>query len=137
MKNLRKLRFLAFGILIILISCTGEQRKEHAENKFCDDLTSFSKALDNLDIAGEGTDVDAFNRAYDKADRAWNKLVESAEKLENVEIKESVKSYNKLVRSINKIEGKTITAETSNEINQNIDVTAAKIDDLMDTECED
>ena len=63
--------------------------------------------------------------------------MESAEKLENVEIKESVKSYNKLVRSINKIEGKTITVETSNEINQNIDATAAKIDYLMDTECED
>jgi hypothetical protein len=135
MKNLRKLRFLAFGILILLISCTGEQRKEHAENKFCDDLTSFSKALDNLEIANEGTDVKTFNRAYDKADKAWNRLVESAEKLQNIEIKESVKSYNKLVRSINKIEGKTITADTYNEINKNVDATADKINYLMDTEC--
>jgi uncharacterized protein with ParB-like and HNH nuclease domain len=137
MKNLKQFGLLMFGILIILTSCTGEQRKERAEKEFCEDLTSFAKALDNLEIAGEGTDVKTFNRAYNKADREWNELVKSANHLENVEIKESVKAYNKLVKSVNKINGETITAETADDINNNINATADKIDYLMTTECKD
>jgi hypothetical protein len=135
MKNLKKLRFLVFGILMLLISCTGEQKKEHSNKEFCDHLTSFSKALDKLDVAEEGTNVNEFNRDYDKATREWNELVKSAEKLENIEIDESVKAYNKLANSVNKIEGETITAETADKINKNVDATADKINYLMDTEC--
>ena len=123
------------GILMLLASCTGKQKKEHAEKEFCEDLTSFSKALEKLEIAGDGTDVKTFNKAYDKANREWNELVKSAEHLENVEIKESVKAYNKLVKSVNKINGETITAETADELNKNINKTADKIDYLMNTEC--
>ena len=137
MKNLRKLKFVAVGILMMLISCTGEQKKEHANKEFCEHLTSFSKALDNLDVASEGTNVNDFNRDYDKANKEWNKLVKSAEKLENIEIDESVKAYNKLAKSVNKLEGETITPEKADKINNNIDATADKIADLMDTECED
>ena len=135
MKNLKKLRFLTFGILMLLISCTGEQKKEHANKEFCEHLTSFSKALDKLDVAEEGTNVNEFNRDYDKANKKWNELVKSAEKLENVEIDESVKAYNKLANSVNKIEGETITAETADKINKNIDATADKINYLLTTAC--
>jgi trehalose-6-phosphate synthase len=135
MKNLRKLKFVAVGILMLLISCTGEQKKEHANKEFCEHLTSFSKALDNLDVASEGTNVNEFNREYDKAAREWNKLVISAEKLDNIEIDESVKAYNKLANSVTKIVGETITADTADEINKNIDTTTDKINYLMTTEC--
>ena len=135
MKNLKKLVFLTFGILMLLISCTGEQKKEHANKEFCEDLTSFSKALDKLDVASEGTNVHKFNRDFDKAVEEWNELIESAEKLENVEINESVKAYDKLVNSINKIEGETITIETANKISKNIDATTDKINYLMTTAC--
>jgi hypothetical protein len=46
-----------------------------------------------------------------------------------------VKAYNKLANSVNKIEGETLTANTADKINKNIDATANKINYLMTTEC--
>lgn len=137
MKSLKGLKFLVFGILVMLISCTGQQKKKNAQREFCRDLTSFNNALDDLDEAYEGTDVDAFNRTYDKADRAWNKLEESAENLEDVEIEESQKAYNKLVDKINKIaKDKRLSDEdAAYQINQRIDAVADEINDLLTTEC--
>jgi hypothetical protein len=135
MKNLKNLKFLTFGIIMLLISCTGEQKKEHANKEFCEHLTSFSKALDKLDAADEGTNVNEFNRDYDKAVKEWNKLVKSADKLNNIESDESVKAYDKLANTVNNMEGETISAKTADKLNKNIDATADKINYLMTTSC--
>ena len=137
MKYLKGFRFLVFGLLVVLISCTGQQKKKHAEKEFCDKANYFMDALVDLDKANQGTDEAAFNKAYKKADRDWNRLVDAADKLENVEINESVKSYNKLVNKINKIAADTdITDEDATyQINQQIGATSDKINDLLTTEC--
>jgi len=120
----------------MLFSCTGTQKKDIAENNFCKDLTSFLKSLEALDEANAGTDVDAFNKAFDKADKKWNKLEESAAKLEDVQINESVNAYNKMVDKINKILNSSKTDDATAEINQHIDATLEKINYLLSTSCE-
>jgi hypothetical protein len=135
MKNLKGFGIIVFSALMILVSCTGEQKVEIANKEFCHSLKTFSKALDNLDIANEGTDVNAFDKAYEKAAKDWDKLVSSAEHLEDVQINESVKAYNKMVDKINKISADGKTVDDADQINQEIDATSDKIAKLMTTEC--
>jgi hypothetical protein len=135
MKNLKGFGIIVFSALMILVSCTGEQKVEIANKEFCSSLKTFSKALDNLDLANEGTDVNAFDKAYEKAANDWDKLVSSAEHLEDVQINESVKAYNKMVDKINKISADGKTVDDADQINQEIDATSDKISKLMTTEC--
>lgn len=103
--------------------------------QFCKDLNSFAVAIEALDKANEGTDIDAFNKAYKQADKAWNKLEKSAAKLENIEINQSVKSYHKLEDKINKIESDGTSIYPTGEINAHIDSTFDEIADILTTAC--
>ena len=108
---------------------------EKAEKKFCNSVTSFITSLEVLDEANDSSSMDEFNTAYKKADKAYNKMINSANKLENVEVKESVKAYNKLVNSINKIEGDTKTTDATDQINSHIDATTDEISDILTVIC--
>ena len=108
---------------------------EKAEKNFCNSVTSFIVSLEVLDEANDSSSMDEFNTAYKKADKAYNKMIKSADKLENVEVKESVKAYNKLVNSINKIEGDTKTAYATDQINSHIDTTTDEISDILTVIC--
>jgi hypothetical protein len=133
MKNLKAIGILVFSI--VMVSCTAEQKVDAANKDFCHNLKSFSEDLNKLDVANEGTDINAFNRAYDKAGRSWDKLVDSAADLEAVQWNESVNSYNKMENKINAILNNDKTADDSDQINKEIDDTANKIADLLSTEC--
>ena len=140
MKNLLPLKLIAISSIMMLIFITQgmaqENKKvERAEKKFCNSVTSFVTALEVLDEANTSYSMDEFNAAYKKAEKAWNKLVKSADKLEKVEIKESVKAYNKMVDAINEIEGDAKTAETTDQINSHIDATADEIADILTVVC--
>ena len=140
MKNLKKIKALAFSIVMMLLFITQTMAQENskvekAEENFCNSVTSFVTALDALDEANENATMDEFKAAYKKADKAYNKMVKRAAKLENVEIKESVKAYNKMVDAINNIEGDAKSSIATDQINEHIDSTADEIADILSVVC--
>ncbi len=135
MKNLKNIRFLVFAIAIGLFSCTTNQKVDNAKSKFCNSLSSFVEALDNLDEAAAVGTMDDFDAAYTKADKAWNHLENSAAKLEDVEVTAAGKSYDKLVDQINKITDDPITEESAEQISNHIDATASEIDEIISLVC--
>ena len=136
MKINKGLSILLIGVLMLMGSCTGNQKKQIAQDEFCNHLKAFVHALENLDEANMGTDMNAVIKAYDKADKDWTKLINSAEKLEDVEINASVNAYNKLADKVDKIASKdTLTDDDIDEIAGHINSTADQIDGLLTTEC--
>jgi len=69
--------------------------------------------------------------SYDDLNKAYNKVIKKADKLENVEIKESVKAYNNLVDTINDIQSDASDQFSNEQISEHIDVTAAHINDIL------
>jgi hypothetical protein len=135
MNHIKKLRFLAFGILIIMFSCTGNQQKKIAELRFCDNLNSFIENLDDLAIANESDDVDAFYRVYDRTVRSWDRLENSAADLENLEIDQATKAYNKMDYQISKIESDSKTSDDAGQIAAQINSTSDEINNILTTVC--
>jgi predicted RND superfamily exporter protein len=140
MKNLKRIKALAFSIVMMLLFITQTMAQENtkvekANEKFCNSVTGLITALDALDEANENATMDEFQDAYKKADKAYNKMIKSADKLENVEIKESVKAYNKMVDAINKIEGDAKSSDATDQINEHIDLTGDEIADILSTYC--
>jgi hypothetical protein len=109
MKTKTLLKPVSMVVAIMLLSLSFSQvlaqdkKVDKAEAKFCNSAVSFIESLETLAEANLGTDYDVFVKAYKAADKAWNKLVKSADKLEKVEMKEGVKAYNDLVEQVNKI----------------------------------
>jgi len=106
-KTLFKRVSMVMAIMLLSLSFSQvmaqDKKVEKAEAKFCKSAVTFIESLETLAEANEGTDYDAFVKAYKAADKAWNKLVKSADKLERVDIKEGVKAYNDLAEQVNKI----------------------------------
>ena len=115
MKNILKLSLVVIGIMM-MVSCTNNQQKKFAELRFCDNLNAFVEDLEALEIANEGTDFDAFNRAYNKTVRAWNRLENSAADLENLEINQAEEAYNKMENQIGKIVSDSKSADDTGQI---------------------
>lgn len=137
MKINKALSILMTGVLVMMISCTSNQKKQIAQDEFCNHLQTFVNALEKLDEASMGNDVKALNKAYDNADTDWSKLVSSAENLENVEINESVKAYDKLADKLDKIASKDeITDEDLDDIVSHIGSTSDQMEELLTTVCE-
>ena len=140
MKHLLNLKLIVISSMMMLIFINQGTAQENtkvakAEKKFCSSVASFITSLEVLDEANDSSSMDEFNAAYKKADKAYTKMVNSANKLENVEVKESVKAYNKLVNSINKIQGDAKTADATDQINSHIDATADEIADILTVFC--
>ena len=113
-----------------------DKKVEKAESKFCTSVVNFIQSLEALDKANQGSDMDAFNKAYKKADKDWNKLVKNAYKLENVEIKEGVKAYNNIVDEINKIGDGTKSGENTDKIAKHITKSASTINQIIGPICD-
>ena len=74
--------------------------------------------------------------SYDDLNKAYNKVIKKADKLENVEIKESVKAYNNLVDTINDIQSDASDQFSNEQISEHIDATAAHINDILTGICQ-
>ncbi len=112
-----------------------DKKIEKAESKFCTSVVDFIQSLEALDKANEGSDVDKFNKAYKTADKAWNKLVKRAYKLENVEIKEGVKAYNNIVDEVNKIGNGTKSGENTDKIAKHINKSVSTFNQIIGPIC--
>ncbi len=112
-----------------------DKKIEKAESKFCTSVVDFIQSLEALDKANEGSDVDKFNKAYKTADKALNKLVKRAYKLENVEIKEGVKAYNNIVDEVNKIGNGTKSGENTDKIAKHINKSVSTFNQIIGPIC--
>ena len=73
------------------------------KTEFCAHLDRFLKDLVRLNDACQGNNLDAIGRAYDRTDKAWTKLINSAYNLEVAEFNKSVDAYDKLFDKIDKV----------------------------------
>ena len=135
MNNLKKLRYLSLGVLLLVVTCTGNQQRKIEQDEFCSSLKSFDKALNDLAVANAGDDEDAFNKAFEKAVKDWKKLVTKASDLEDLQMDQTVEAYNRLVSKVNRIADNTRNTDAVDDINNEIDKTAAKIADIQTTIC--
>ena len=127
---------LSFFIVLIPKTASAQDAKvDKAVANFCTKLGGLITALDVLDQTNETGTYDEFTKAYNKAVKAWNKFVKSADKLENVEYKESVKAYNNLVDAVNLIQGDKIDSQTGKKIDKHIDSASDTILSLQTMEC--
>jgi len=140
MKNLGKFTFVAMLTLLLNISFSSVQAQENAKvekatSKFCNSITSFLDALVVLDEQLVSGDDKSIDKAYNAAVKGWNTMVKDADKLENVEVKESVKSYNQLVDNINKLSKDGITDDEAKQISANVQSTTAEINAILNSTC--
>ncbi len=124
-----------FTILAPATSLAQDTKLDKAEAKFCEKLGGFISALNTLDATSETGTYDEFTKAYNKTVKAWNKFVKSADKLEEVDYKESVNAYNDIADAVNLIQGENIDEQTGKKINKHIDNAAKTISDLQLIEC--
>jgi ABC-type transport system involved in cytochrome bd biosynthesis fused ATPase/permease subunit len=140
MKNLGKVTFIAMFTLLFSISFSSVQAQENAKvekatSKFCNSITSFLDALVVLDEQLVAGDDKAIDKAYNAAVKGWNTMVKDADKLENVEVKESVKSYNQLVDNVNKLSKDGITDDEAKQISANVQSTSDEINAILNSTC--
>lgn len=135
-KKRSALLVILFFVLTINQVNAQDKKIEKAESKFCNSVVSFVQSLEVLVEANEGSDIDKFNKAYKKADKAWNKLVKSADKLENVEIEEGVKAYNNIVAEVNKIGDGTKSGENTDKIAKHINKSISTFDQIIGPICD-
>lgn len=104
MTNFVKGGFMVFALVVLTVSYTqvmGQDEKiEKAEAIFCENVNNFLASLNDLEAANLRMDIGNFTDAYKSVDKAWNKLVKSAKKLEKIDLKEGVNAYNKLVETL-------------------------------------
>lgn len=104
MTNFVKRVFMVFALVVLTVSYTqvmGQDEKiEKAEAIFCENVNNFLASLNDLEAANLRMDIGNFTDAYKSVDKAWNKLVKSAKKLEKIDLKEGVNAYNKLVETL-------------------------------------
>lgn len=141
MKNVAKGILISSLMILMSISFTkvqaqDNQKVDKAMAEFCNSVNIFVESLIILDEANGSGSVDAFNIAYNKAVKDWDKLQKAAEKVEKVEITQSVKAYNKLVDSVNKMSKDGFTDEESDELNDYIDDTADEINAILSASCQ-
>lgn len=95
---------MVFALVVLTVSYTqvmGQDEKiEKAEAIFCENVNNFLASLNDLEAANLRMDIGNFTDAYKSVDKAWNKLVKSAKKLEKIDLKEGVNAYNKLVETL-------------------------------------
>lgn len=95
---------MVFALVVLTVSYTqvmGQDEKiEKAEAIFCENVNNFLASLNDLEAANLRMDIGNFTDAYKSVDKAWNKLVKSAKKLEKVDLKEGVNAYNNLVETL-------------------------------------
>ena len=112
-----------------------DKKIEKAESKFCTSVVNFIQSLEALDKANEGSDMDTFNKAYQTADKDWNKMVKRADKLVDVDIKEGVKAYNNVVDEVNKIGNGTKSGENTDKITKHINKSISTFNQITDSIC--
>jgi hypothetical protein len=126
---------LLFALLVPVTGLAQDAKLDRAEANFCKKLGGLITALNTLEETNETGTYDEFSKAYNKTVKAWNKFVKSADKLENVEYKESVKAYNNLVDAVNMIQGDSMDDKTADKVGKHIDSAADTIADLQVVEC--
>ena len=87
------------------------------------------------EASGSGSD-DAFNEAYNKSVKDWDKVQKAAEKVEKVEMKESVKAYNNLANTVNRLSKDGVTDDEAKQINAYIKDTAEEINAILSASCQ-
>lgn len=140
MKNLSKVTIVAMITLLFSVSFSTVQAQENpkvekATSKFCNSITSFLDALVVLDEQLVSGDDKSIDKAYNAAVKGWNTMVKDADKLENVEVKESVKSYNQLVDNVNKLSKDGITDDEAKQISANVKSTSDEINAILNSTC--
>lgn len=139
-KTLVKRGVTAFIVILFTLSVnqiSAQNNKiDKAEAKFCTSVENFIYSLEALDEANAGTDIEAFNKAYNAAEKSWNKVVKSANKLEEVEMDEGIKAYNNLVDEINKIGDGTKSGENTDKITKHINKNVATINEILSPICD-
>lgn len=135
MKILKNYSYLLLAGLVVFMSCTGNQQRKMDENEFCRSLKAFDSSLDKLAVANEGDDFEAFEKAYQQASNDFDKLVEHAEKLEDVQIDQSVEAYDRLASKVDRIVDNAKDQDMLNDIANEINKTAAKLAEIQTTVC--
>jgi ABC-type transport system involved in cytochrome bd biosynthesis fused ATPase/permease subunit len=139
-KSLVKKGAMLIAVMLFTLSFSQveaqNKKVDKAEAKFCTSLVNFVQSLENLLEANEGTDIEAFNKAYKSSDKSWNKLVKSADKLEAVDIKEVVKAYNDIVDQVNKIANNTKSSENTEKIAKHINNSLATFQQISGSVCD-
>jgi ABC-type transport system involved in cytochrome bd biosynthesis fused ATPase/permease subunit len=142
MKTIQMFKKVFAVVVVIIFSITvnqisaQSQKIDSAENKFCTNVADFIQSLENLEEANLGTDFKEFNKAYNKADKDWNKVVKSAEKLEEVEMSEGVKAYNDLVGEVNKIGNGTKSGDNTDKISKHISKNIETFNQIVEPICD-
>ena len=127
---------ISFFTLFVPTTASAQDAKiDKAVADFCNKQDGFIISLNALDQANETGTYKEFDKAYNKAVKAWNKFVKSADKLENVEYKESVNAYNDLVDAVNLIQGEDIDDHTAKKIDKHVDNASDTILSLQTMEC--
>ena len=127
---------MSFFTLFVPTTVSAQDAKiDKAVADFCNKLDGFIISLNALDQANETGTYKEFDKAYNKAVKAWNKFVKSADKLENVEYKESVNAYNDLVDAVDLIQGEDIDDHTAKKIDKHVDNASDTILSLQTMEC--
>ena len=127
---------ISFFTLFVPTTASAQDAKiDKAVADFCNKLDGFIISLNALDQANETGTYKEFDKAYNKAVKAWNKFVKSADKLENVEYKESVNAYNDLVDAVNLIQGEDIDDHTAKKIDKHVENASDTILSLQTMEC--
>lgn len=139
-KSFLKKMFAAFIVIFFTLTVNQISAQSNkiskAENKFCTSVDNFVASLETLAEANEGSDIAAFDKAYNAAEKTWNKVVKGAEKLEEVEISEGVKAYNNLVDEINKIGDGTKAGENTDKISKHIETCLGTFDQITGPICD-
>ncbi len=124
-----------FTLFVPTTASAQDAKIDKAVADFCNKLDGFIISLNALDQANETGTYKEFDKAYNKAVKAWNKFVKSADRLENVEYKESVNAYNDLVDAVDLIQGEDIDDHTAKKINKHVDNASDTMLSLQTMEC--
>jgi exonuclease VII small subunit len=114
-----------------------DEKTEKAEANFCESVNGFLSSLKDLESANLRMDIPNFTDAYKKVDKAWNKLVKSAKKLEKIDSKEATKAYNELAETLEEVVNYNIkTSVNTEKITKQIAKSRDTINQLNTAICE-
>ena len=141
MINLVKRGFLTVAFLVLTVTFSqlpGQDVKtDKAEANFCEGITNFLDSLKELEDANLRMDIENFTDAYKKVDKAWNKLVKSAKKLEKIDTKEATIAYDNLAETLEEVVNRNIkSSENTNNITKQVDACRKAIKPVSSSVCD-
>lgn len=131
----RVVKFVALAavlaaLLLAATACGEEQTTEEAKQQLITDLEAYDAAVEKMRSLPAEATVDQWKSARDEAQKAWDKVVESAADVSEAQIGNVQSAWDELAKAVDDLPGDATVTEAAASLKPYLESVRAAYDDL-------